>query len=153
MELKDYKPTAKVRILLTNCYQCAGYPHLIGVRTKNLEFTVEKSIVSFNSKYLFIPNWYYQRMIEDSKTYKVTSMKRISFRTPEGCDITQDALEEVNHGLNMANIHVSTGIGVNGDVIIVDTPHEINEGSYVLIGMLIQDGLHRYKMQQELKTH
>jgi hypothetical protein len=61
----DYQSNAKIRFKICNVFVNDTYPHLFGVKTDKLAFTVPKKMAIQTPKYLFIPLSYYQTVLTD----------------------------------------------------------------------------------------
>lgn len=60
----DYASGAKIRFLLSNCYENTDFPLLYLIRSKRLEFTVPKRMVIKTTTHVFIPLDYYRNVLD-----------------------------------------------------------------------------------------
>jgi len=61
----DYASGAKIRFLISNCYENTQQPLLYLIKTDKLEFTIPKKMCIKNASYIHIPLDYYRNVLNE----------------------------------------------------------------------------------------
>lgn len=55
----DYPATSKIRIKISNCFECVEYPLIYRIVTDKLDFLIPKEHTIVSTKYVYVPLFEY----------------------------------------------------------------------------------------------